>query len=199
MRKSFILHIDSLQILEGLTDEQSGQLFRKIYEYNKENKPKETQKTQSVISVIDLVFIPFKLQFDRDLEKYERVCERNKNNGKLGGRPKNENPKKPKKADSDNDSDSDSDNDSKNDNKKNMPTLEEFLNYAKIKISEINGNYQLLEFSVKSKYEQWSELGWVDGYGRKIKNWKTKFANTLPHLKPTQPQQTTTTSIKLKL
>jgi hypothetical protein len=114
MKKSFVLHMDSLQILDSLTDEQAGQLFKKIKEYHSEIKPKETQITQSVNSVVDLVFVPFKLQFIRDLEKFEKVCDRNRNNGKQGGRPKIKNPKKPKKADSDKDSDSVSD--SKKDN-----------------------------------------------------------------------------------
>lgn len=34
------------------------------------------------------VFIPFKNQFDRDLEKYQKKCEINKNNGKKWWRPK---------------------------------------------------------------------------------------------------------------
>lgn len=106
-KKSFILHLDSLTILDELSNEQAGELFKKIYKYNSGEKPKETQKTQSVISVIDAVFIQFKSQFDRDLEKYDRVVNRNKSNGLLGGRPKKNNPKKPKKADSDNDSDND--------------------------------------------------------------------------------------------
>ena len=31
---------------------------------------------------VELVFEQFKNQFDRDLEKYNRICERNSNNGK---------------------------------------------------------------------------------------------------------------------
>lgn len=118
MRKSFILHIDSLGILNELTDEQAGQLFRKIYEYHSKEKPKTTEKTHSVNSVIELVFYPFKAQFERDFQEYKRVCDRNKFNGLKGGRPKKENPDKPKKPDNDNDNDngndSESDNDSKN-------------------------------------------------------------------------------------
>jgi len=107
MRKSFILHIDSLGILDELTDEQAGQLFKLIHEYHNPNKPKQTQITQ----LVNLAFYNFKAQFERDLQTYNNVVERNKNNGLLGGRPKKENPKKPKKADSDSKSDSDSKND----------------------------------------------------------------------------------------
>ena len=110
-RKSFILHIDSLGILNELTDEQAGQLFKLIYEYHNPNKPKQTQITQ----LVNLAFYPFKSQFERDNQTYNNVCERNKNNGLLGGRPKNKNPNKPKKADSDNKNKNDNKND--NDNK----------------------------------------------------------------------------------
>lgn len=110
-RKSFILHIDSLGILDELTDEQAGQLFKLISEYHNPNKPKQTQITQ----LVNLAFYSFKSQFERDNQTYNNVCERNKTNGLLGGRPKNKNPNKPKKPDSDNKNKNDNKND--NDNK----------------------------------------------------------------------------------
>lgn len=103
-RKSFIIHIDSLGILDELSDEQAGQLFKLIAEYHNPNKPKQTQITQ----LVNLAFYPFKSQFERDLQTYGNVVERNKKNGLSGGRPKNKNPKKPKKADSDSDNKNDS-------------------------------------------------------------------------------------------
>lgn len=109
-KKSFILHIDTLWILHELDDEQAWQLFKKIYNYHNPEKPIETQITQ----VVNLLFHPFKMQFDRDLLGYMKVCDRNKNNWKLGWRPKNKNPKKPKKPDNDSDSDNDSDKDNNN-------------------------------------------------------------------------------------
>lgn len=113
IKKSFIIHIDSLGILNELTDEQAGQLFKIIYEYHNPNKPKQTQITQ----LVNLAFYPFKSQFERDNQTYNNVCERNKNNGLLGGRPKNKNPNKPKKADSDNKNKNKNDNKNDNDNK----------------------------------------------------------------------------------
>jgi len=123
MNKSFILHLDTLNILNEMTNEQAGTLFKAIYEYQKGSEP-------ILDFAMKMAFMPFKNQFARDAEKYLRVCERNKNNGLKGGRPKNEldtitqnnpknpvgyletqnNPKEPKKPDSDSDSDSDSEN-----------------------------------------------------------------------------------------
>ena len=149
IKKSFLIHIDSLDVLDHLTDEQCGQLLRafKSYHYGEElNLP----------SLLSIAFTPFKNQFKRDLETYENVCNRNKINGLKGGRPKNpnnpsgllktqRNPKKPKKPDSDNKKDSDSDKDNKkgsknaNDNDKqyldidglNINAFNKYINYRK--------------------------------------------------------------------
>jgi hypothetical protein len=114
LKKSFIVHIDSLDVLEELTIEQSGQLFHAFRAYN---LGKEVELT----GLLKAVFIPFKNQFDRDLEKYNSIVLRNRENGAKGGKPKGtqtnpvgilgtqSNPNKP-----DNGSDSDSNNDSDN-------------------------------------------------------------------------------------
>lgn len=67
-----------------------------------------------------------------------------------------------------------------NENKVNdIPTIEEFLNHAKtLEIYRVN-----LDFAIKAKYKTWIDDGWKDGNGNKIKNWKNKLSNTLPHLK----------------
>ncbi len=120
MRKSFILHNDSLNVLDILTDEQAGKLFKAIKNYQNGVK-------QELDFGINIAFLQFENQFKRDEEKYESVIERNKINGSKGGRPKNptepketqnnpvgfletqNNPTEPKKPDSDSDSDSVSD------------------------------------------------------------------------------------------
>jgi hypothetical protein len=83
-RPSIILHLDSLDILDKLTAEQGLELFKAIRDYNQGKKLELSQ-------IVDIVFTPFKNQFDRDCEKYNNICERNKANGKKGGRPKNPN------------------------------------------------------------------------------------------------------------
>ncbi len=127
MRKSFILHNDSLNVLDILTDEQAGKLFKAIKNYQNGVK-------QELDFGINIAFMQFENQFKRDEEKYESVVERNKINGSKGGRPKNptkpketqnnpvgfletqNNPTEPKKADSDSKNDSDSKSDSKKEN-----------------------------------------------------------------------------------
>lgn len=112
-RKSFIIHHDSLDVIDKLSDEQAGKLLKAIKAY-------QLGEDYELDLMTDLVFTPFKAQFKRDEEKYQKIVERNKNNGLKGGRPQTQekpeepnkpsglsgNPDKPKKADSDSDSDS---------------------------------------------------------------------------------------------
>ena len=81
-RDSFVLYADSLDILDLLSDEQAGQLFRTIRSYVRgEDLPELDQ-------IIKLAFIPIKNHLDRDAEKYERICKKRREVGALGGRPK---------------------------------------------------------------------------------------------------------------
>ena len=119
--------MDSLEILDKLTPEQGLELFKAIRDYNQGKK-------LELSLVVDLVFTSFKNQFDRDISKYENICERNKVNGQKGGRPKNpnnpialketqktqENPKNHK-------SKSKSKNDSKSKSKKQLLNLQTFI------------------------------------------------------------------------
>lgn len=119
-RKSFIIHKDSLTVLDELSNEQAGLLFKAIKAY-------QTDEDIELDSLTKIVFSSFKAQFVRDDEKYQKIVERNTNNGSKGGRPKTEanpknplkpsglsvNPKNPSKPDSDSDSKNESVSDSK--------------------------------------------------------------------------------------
>lgn len=87
-KKSFLLYCDIIHTVKKLSDEQSGKLFKYILAYVNDEHP--------IIDdvLIDLVFEPIKQGLKRDLQKYLGICERNKNNGEKGGRPKIK-PKKP--------------------------------------------------------------------------------------------------------
>jgi len=172
-KKSFVLYTDQRSYFDKLNDQEAGQLIKHIFSYVNDENPNPVDR------IIDLSFEPIKLQLKRDLIKYESISDRNKLNGKLGGRPKQEEPKKPtglsgnpdkpKKADTDNDTDTDI-------NKK-IPTFIEFRDYA------IENKPLANIKDLKLKYDSWVANGWKDGNNKKIVNWKSKILNTLPFIK----------------
>ena len=83
MRSSFKLYFDSLDVLDELTDEQAGKLFKAIREY-------ERNDVETLDGLMKAVFTPFKNNSDRAKKAYNDACERNKANGLKGGRPKAE-------------------------------------------------------------------------------------------------------------
>jgi len=88
-KKSFLLHIDSLDILDDLTDNQAGVLFKAIKAYQKE-------EDFPLDNVVKIAFSPFKNQFSRDDEKYAKTCERRAIAGSKGGKQKVANASKSK-------------------------------------------------------------------------------------------------------
>lgn len=114
--KSFILHKDSLSVLNKLSDEQAGKLFKSIFIYQTDNILPEDAFTS-------IIFEPFLNQFKRDEEKYHNVVERNKINiAKRWNKPNTKNttgktgiPKDTKNTDSDSKNKNKSDSDNKND------------------------------------------------------------------------------------
>ena len=70
-RKSFIVHYDSLNVLDDLTDDQAGLLFKAIKAYHLGDDIELDPLTNIAMS-------PFRNQFERDAVKYENLCENNK-------------------------------------------------------------------------------------------------------------------------
>jgi hypothetical protein len=111
MKDSFLIYTCHYPSLQLLSLEEKGILLDAIYLYHIDgSEPNLASDT------IKLAFSFLKQQFDRDAEKYSKIVERNRQNGKVGGRPKNpvgyldtlgfqRNPVKPQKADNDNDND----------------------------------------------------------------------------------------------
>lgn len=87
-KRTFLMYSEWQPLLEGMSDEQAGQLFKKIYAYQTGNEY-EIQD-----ALILGVFNMIKAKFDADRKLYVEKCERNKLNGAKGGRPKKEEPKK---------------------------------------------------------------------------------------------------------
>lgn len=125
-KKSFILYLDYKTHFDLLTNEQKGVLINALFEFAENG---ELQQFED--KVVEMAFSFISIQMKRDKEKYDEVCERRREAGKLGGRPKkpnglDEKAKKPngffekqikaKKPDNDNENENDNDNDTDNDN-----------------------------------------------------------------------------------
>jgi len=61
-----------------------------------------------------------------------------------------------------------------------VPNFEEFKEYGLTKSKEYN--LEVSELSLKMKYDAWKEAKWVNGNGKKIRNWKASLTNTLKYL-----------------
>lgn len=197
-RKSFVAYRDWQSIFEMLNDEELGRLTRVIFDYVNGKKVEIDDR------VLKIVFENIRLTIDRDTQKYNAIVQRNKENGKKGGRPKKENPKnplgylatqnnppEPKKADSD--SDIDIDNISiESDWRKSFELYQEYVRqgYQEAisdlewmdKQQEYNPGVDIAKSIEKSCVNFWStEEGWANKKKSKAKtiNWKTTFGNAI--------------------
>lgn len=84
-KSSFLIYLDYEEQFNLLTDEQLGQLMRAIIKYEK------TKDIPKLDGVLKMAFSFIKTQLDRDRDKYVAKCEKNKENGAKGGRPKKNN------------------------------------------------------------------------------------------------------------
>lgn len=141
-RKSLILHFDSLDVIDELSEKQTSDLFIAIRDYN-------LWKEIKLDWLMKAIFIPFKNQFDRDLEKYNKKCEINRENGKRWWRPKETqsviletetNQSEAKKPYNDNDSKSNNNNDNKKDSNNNIILSKDKEQSSEIVLKEITLN-----------------------------------------------------------
>jgi uncharacterized phage protein (TIGR02220 family) len=90
-KKGFIIYKDSYETIQKLTINEKAELLTAMFDYS------VMGKTEKLTRSVDLVFSFMKRQFDRDNQKYDKICERNRENGLKGGRPKEKenNPENP--------------------------------------------------------------------------------------------------------
>jgi len=183
-RKSFIIHKDSLDILDKLSDEQAGKLFKAIYFYQK------TQKMPQLDFALDLVFTSFFNQFKRDDENYKITCEARKIAGSKGGKQKIANAsnclqKVANLADSKNESDSKNKSDQEyiiNSNniliEKNITKKEKVKNFVKPTIEELIDycNQNVFNVDPNQFIDHYESVGWKVGKNP-MKDWQATARN----------------------
>lgn len=120
MRDSFVLYAGYIENIELLSMEQRGVLITALMKYVSDQDPPDMD------SATKMAFSFIRSRIDKDQRKYEEVCSKRAEAGKMGGRPKksygfSEKQSKAKKANGflekqknpDNDNDNDNDNDLK--------------------------------------------------------------------------------------
>jgi hypothetical protein len=93
-KKGCIIYADLIHTVKKLPKDNQAELFMAILEYING----ETPVIESLL--VDVVFEPIKRQIVRDIEKYHNVSQKNRENGRKGGRPakaneSEQNPKNP--------------------------------------------------------------------------------------------------------
>ncbi len=73
-KKGFILYCDIIHTIEKLSDEQAGKLFKHILKYVNDQEP----IAEDIIT--EIAFEPIKQSLKRDLQKYEGIRLKNKEN-----------------------------------------------------------------------------------------------------------------------
>ena len=191
-RKGFLLLNNQSEIIEDLSDEQAGQLLKAFYDYNNGNEVK-------LKGLMNSIFKQFKVIFDENEQRYQEKCEKNKKNieeyWKKVKEEKNTNEYERKRMNTMatninkninintniNTNKSKLNNNNININKSERdqsftptasPTLAEIYNYACS--LDINDKDYCEKF-----YNHYESIGWVNGTGREIKNWKLVFNNWL--------------------
>lgn len=167
-KNSFIVHYDISDVTDELSDEDAGKLFKAMLEYAKTG-----EKPSIDSSTAKIAFAGVRSVMDRDVDKYNERCAKNKENGSKGGRPsKNQTViseterlfEKPKKPDSDTDTDTDSDTEKIKHvvQKSTRPSAEEVRDYCKERKNSVDAN-QFVDF--------YTAKGWKVG-NQPMKDWK---------------------------
>ena len=178
----FILEKDQKIIIDELSNEEAGIIFKAIYEYEATKEEPPLDKT------LKIVFKQIKVKLDFYDEKYNTTCETNRKNiqnywnkvnntneyDRIRSNTMATNKRKEKKS-------------KVNKIKENKikceselshicdfvaPTLTEIFNYSK------SLNFDDKEYCEKF-YNHYERIVWLNGTGREIKNWKLVFNNWL--------------------
>lgn len=208
-KKGFLLLNNQIEIIETLTDEQAGQLLKAFYDYNLGKEIKLNGLMLTVFSNFKIVFDENEQKYQETCEKnkknienyWKRVKEQNTNEydriqsnttvyerKRMNTMATNININKNINTNTNINTNLNT-NTNLNENNKNInninkserdqsftptasPTLAEIYNYACS--LDINDKDYCEKF-----YNHYESIGWVNGTGREIKNWKLVFNNWL--------------------
>lgn len=171
---SLLLYYDYIEQFELLNDEQLRKLIYAMVEFDK------NQKEQKLDNMTKMAFVPIKRRLIEDRKNWEETCKKNSENANKRWEKKYATvcdgmPKYAKYADIDKEKDKEIEKD-KEKEWENInisanaptPTLSDILIYS----AEIG--FDDKEYC-ENFYSHYEAIGWVNGSGQKIKNWKLIF------------------------
>lgn len=138
MKKSFVLYTDKFEAMKILSMEQRGVLLTAIYSYEiGEELPEMDDMTR-------MMFLIIRQNLDDTAEKYQAICEKRREAGAKGGRPRKANGFSEKQmvsektkgfsekhTDNDNENDNENDTDTENENDNDVPKGTKAIKVAK--------------------------------------------------------------------
>jgi hypothetical protein len=168
MKESFLLYHSFYPPIEDLSLEDKGKLLDAIFQWHKDGTFPELPEGAKI------AFKFMESQFKRDLQRYDRICQRNKDNiekrwannptGKTGI------PDNTKNTDTDTDTDTVFTKVNREKNKTSRfspPSVNEVKEYFIL-------NRYPAELAEKA-HKYYSEANWKDSKGNQVKNWKQKM------------------------
>lgn len=164
--ESFNAYHSYLDTMEALNDAECGRLFRALLEYSATGAAPELRGNER------FVFPGMRSQIDRDIEKYNAKCARNRENGEKGGghSPPNA-PERPRTPPKDKDKEKDKDKDKdisfppngvKDNAHAHRPTVEEVAAYCRERGNSVDAE-RFVDF--------YASKGWKVG-NQPMKDWK---------------------------
>lgn len=81
IKESFVLYTAQKEVIDNLSDEDAGKLFKGIFEYVSGSEP-------NFNDLLKFVFIPIRQQLDRNAQKYAEIKEKRRIAGAKGGKQK---------------------------------------------------------------------------------------------------------------
>jgi hypothetical protein len=166
MRDTMIIYRSFYEAIKELPKENQADIWSAVYELGLNGQEIDLQ------GISKTIFTLIKPQIDANLKRFE--------NGK---KPKVKKTISETEAKQEQNISETEANNNNNNNNKAMPSIDEFVAYALVKVPDINKE------AVRMKYFSWVENDWSTnqkGKLRKISNWKSTLNNTLVYL-PKEP------------